>query len=246
MHCPPEQWLQIEKHVWHMRAGGHIHRLFYDSEARLGIIKCIPSRAHELVKGLFECEFIVAVRAMNVNPAPLGATKFTSANHSSREGDSTWQPVGRAPLGWPGLVIEVGYSQSLPSLGLAARWWLESRPLITTPGYNYGRVVQVILLNIIPHNHQIMIESWILGPHPGRTRNSGNRPGVAIQSQPTITLTSRFDNNTNTYVTTSPGPFPLTILWAAISENPPHAGQGNVVFGMNILQVIADGLWPRI
>ena len=91
-----------------------------------------------------------------------------------------------------------------------------------------------------------MIESWILGPYMGRTRNSGNRPGMAIQPQPTITLTSRFDNNTNTYVTTNQKPLPLTILFAAISDSLPQAGQGNVVFGMNILQWIAEALWQEI
>ena len=41
--CPPADWSEIEKHVWRMRPSTHTHRLFYDAEVRLGIIKYMPS-----------------------------------------------------------------------------------------------------------------------------------------------------------------------------------------------------------
>ena len=77
-----------------------------------------------------------------------------------------------------------------------AGWWLESRSLITRQEDIYHGVSQVILLNIVRQHQQIIIESWILGPRTGRTRNSRNWAGMATEQQPTITLTTRFNDNT--------------------------------------------------
>ena len=39
-----------------------------------------------------------------------------------------WAPGTRDRGEWPGLVLEVGYSQTFGSLRMNARWWLEKPP----------------------------------------------------------------------------------------------------------------------
>ena len=45
---------------------------------------------------------VTLLLAMNLSTAPLRSKRFTNANGSSKEGDSAWQPAGRARDGWPG------------------------------------------------------------------------------------------------------------------------------------------------
>lgn len=72
------------------------HRLSYDAEARLGIIKCMPSGPHEVLLRGLEWEMTRILQAMNLVPIGIGSKKFTNAGGSSREGDSCWRPEGRS------------------------------------------------------------------------------------------------------------------------------------------------------
>ena len=109
-------WSEIEKHVWRMRPGTHTHRLFYDAEVHLGIIKCMPSGPHELFTRKFDSHLSILLAPTGLNVGPFGAKTFTNANGSKKEGDSTWRPTNRAHDEWPKLVLEVGYSQTQSSL----------------------------------------------------------------------------------------------------------------------------------
>ena len=142
--------------MWRMRPGTHIHHLFYDAEVRLGIIKCMPRGPHEVLTRSFGYYLATLLAPTNLNVDPLGAKTFTNAIGSKKEADFSWRPTNRAYDEWPGLVLEVGYSQSQPSLRQTARWWLESRPLVTRQGGIYRGVAQVILIYIVRHPSEVL------------------------------------------------------------------------------------------
>ncbi|KAH8808991.1 hypothetical protein F5884DRAFT_882921 [Xylogone sp. PMI_703] len=90
---------------------------------------------------------------------PLGATKYTGQNESSKEGDSSFiNEVIRPNDGdWPSLVIESGYSESMPRLQNDMRWWI---------GESKGEVRIVLLVQLSPISRRIIIEKWTPRAHP--------------------------------------------------------------------------------
>ena len=243
-HCPPSSWLEIAEKISRMRPGTHTHRLSYDADARLGIVKCMPRPEHGMIIRLLEFHIMTLARQYVY---PIGSATFTNRNDSNKEPDASYMAKTRSDDEWPGLVVEVGYTQSESSLRQSARWWLESRPRIVTPVVVIHGVSQVLLLRIIRQQHIIIIESWVLGGAPPRsTRNLGNRPGLAtLQQAPTI-LTRTFNNNTNSYSTTIQGPATIPILWEAIHDTPRPAGQGNYILTKTMLHELGDDIWCRI
>ena len=243
-HCPQSYWLGIAEKISRMRPGTHTHRLSYDADARLGIVKCMPRPAHELIIRLLESHVMILARQYVL---PMGSTTFTNTNGSNKEADASFVPKTRSDDEWPGLVVEVGYSQSLPSLRQNAKWWLESRPRIVTPGVVIHGVSQVLLLKFKRQEHIIIIESWVLGgPPPRLTRNLGNRPGLATLQQAPTTLTRTFNNNTNSYSTTIQGSATIPILWEAIHDTPRPAGQGNYILTTTMLHELGNDIWLKI
>ena len=240
-HCPPSSWLEIAKKISRMKPGTHTHRLSYDADARLGIVKCMPRPEHGMITRL------LGFAVMNLTASyvfPVGPMNLINTNNSHKEPDESYRPKTRSRDEWPGLVVEIGYSQSESSLRQSARWWLESCPRIVTPGVAIHGVSQVLLVKIIRQQHIIIIESWVLGGAPPRsTRSLGNRPGVStLQQAPTI-LTRTFNNNTNSYSTTIQGPATIPILWEAIHDTPRPAGQGDYILTTARLHWLGDTFW---
>lgn len=233
-HCPLAQWLEIEKSVWRIRTSTHRRRLFYDADSRLGIIKCMPSGPHERIGGIFE--LLIARIALSQFDYVLTCSELcVNSNHSRKEPDKSYTPTTRSPGEWPSLVVEVGYSQSMMNLRRDAKWWLESQPLVVNQGMIYRGVNQVILAKIERPQRRVLVESWILGPAPPITRNSGNRRGLSILHQPTMIFTATINNGV--YTTTLQGPTTLPILWEALYDTPLPPGRGNfIIQGASIIR----------
>ena len=233
-HCLPAQWLEIEKSVWRIRTSTHRRRLFYDADSRLGIIKCMPSVPHERIVGIFDL-LIGSIALSQYDYMPTRSQLCVNSNHSRKELDGSYMPTTRDQGEWPSLVLEVGYSQSMMSLRRDAKWWLESRPLVVNQRMIHRGVNQVILAKIECPQRRVSVESWILGPAPPITWNSGNRPGLSILHQPTMTFTTTINNGV--YTTTLQGPTALPILWEALYDTPRPPGHGNfIIQGASIIR----------
>ena len=88
-HCPLARWLEIAKRISRMRPGTHIHRLSYDVDARLGIIKCIPRQGHEVLMRLLEYAIMNLIVLYAV---PTGSRIFTNAGNPQKEADASLAP----------------------------------------------------------------------------------------------------------------------------------------------------------
>jgi hypothetical protein len=184
--CPLHKWLKIE------RSSLRVHQ-FYDSMEHVGIVKLMSSPEHEAVADLFKEEITLLIRAGvgNVNVISTGSARIVNTNGSRKEPNGLWCPTQRGRTGWPGLVLEVGYSEGLNELRCDAKWWLESSPSIVLPnGISKRSVQQVLIIKVSPIPMTLTIESWVLEPTPHMTRNRGNRGGIAQIEYPTTTLTT--------------------------------------------------------
>jgi hypothetical protein len=150
----------------------------------------------------------------------------------------------RGPNGWPGLVLEVGFSEELNELRRDAKWWLESSPAIILPNRISKREVhQVIIIKASPSSMTLTIESWVFGPAPRTTRNQGNRGGTAVRERPTTTLTTAITNGFA--VTQVAGAHTLSIKWEALFDRAPAAGQVDIVMTTPTLQQLANIFWAE-
>jgi hypothetical protein len=176
--------------------------------------------------------------------AHIGARRFVNPTGSRKEPDASWRPMTRGPNGWPGLVLEVGFSEGLNELRRDAKWWLESSPAIFMPnGISKREVRQVIIFQASLSSTSLTIESWVFGPAPRITRNQGNRGGIAVRERPTTTLTTAITNGFS--VTQVAGPPILSIIWEVLFDCAPGAGQGDIVMITPTLQRLANIFWAQ-
>ena len=90
------------------------------------ILKCMPGMPHETAGRTFYIQVLFKITAIpghnTLSVASVGATRFEAPGKRSKEAVETIMPWTRPPSGWPSLVFEVGYSESLPALLCDARW----------------------------------------------------------------------------------------------------------------------------
>lgn len=111
------------------------------------------------------------------------------------EGDSSGGPYPERafPGGWPTLVIEAGYSQSLTSLRMRKDWWFSAS----------DHQVKIVLLVKFGHQDrpEILIEKWEEEPRDDRPGATTTRFAAALQSRlrQSITITRDTAMNTVSY-----------------------------------------------
>lgn len=166
-------------------------RFFYFAEQKY-LIVTIPTRSHEELHSPLEAWFLFEVGRMGL----LSSWRRTSAgrfpNHpptgSSGEGDAGGQPLParRRKDAWPTLVIESGYSQTLPSLRMKMRRWF------TLSGHE---VKIVLLIKAFPRSREkrVMFEQWqerrLAPPRPGATgTRSQSSNGMSAECIQTINV----------------------------------------------------------
>jgi len=87
-----------------------------------------------------------------------------STNSRAKEADKALKPRTRGPNGFPSLVIEVGYSESLAELRCDASWWLIG---------SGGATLMVIIIEISRTPLSLKVECWTMTANPNaRTRRS--------------------------------------------------------------------------
>jgi hypothetical protein len=110
--------------------------------------------------------------------------------------DRTRKPYN---LTWPGLAVEVGFSEGLAALGCDAKWWLESSHTLMQPNGILKIVVeQVVIVKVSLDPMALTIESWELAPIPHITRNRGSRGGIAQRQNLVTILTTVITNGAAT------------------------------------------------
>lgn len=129
-------------------------RLHYDEIKEILIIKLMSLGVLEVSHTYLSDMMKETIWAMGIRSGtllPVGATRYKAA-HSSKEGDSSFQPRSRDPkTDWPSLVFEAGLSESLPRLQLDARWWLESAN---------SQVKIVVLIAVNEAIPRITVQKW--------------------------------------------------------------------------------------
>jgi hypothetical protein len=230
------------------KTGKHTRMTHYTETDEL-IIK-LPTEEHETAHVSFAKKVNRKLEGMGLPEDSLyglGATKFVGSS-SSKEGDSAYKPLCRPGKGqWPTLVVEAGYSETLPKLRADAEWWLIN---------SGGDVKIVIVIWIEPASRSLLIEQWCM-PLP-----------LALRSGPVTRArsTSNANANTNTKVPVKtqeltviqdppiphpPGTIPtytvtgapLTLEFEKLLLRAPVPPAGNVIFTAADLQAWAERYW---
>lgn len=132
-------------------------RLFYEQQ-RSALIITLPTSSHELLHRWLDERIGIRVYAMGMYDQldVVGAATYVTTSGgslgTSLEGDSCRRPSSRSGSdGWPVLVIEAGYSQTIQQLRRRAQaWFLAS---------NF-EVKIVILAKMIATRGHIVLEKW--------------------------------------------------------------------------------------
>lgn len=106
------------------------YRLTLDTRHRRGVIRIMPSGAHERVTRSFSNELVVKLLEMGIRPRDYtmnSATRY-HGNSCDKEADESLTPSRDTSTDteWPSLVIETGLSESEAQLRADAYWWFSN------------------------------------------------------------------------------------------------------------------------
>ncbi|KAG0643358.1 hypothetical protein HOY80DRAFT_1020245 [Tuber brumale] len=174
----------------------NIARFTYENAVESLIIRLMPGAAHERTAIDFYLTLIENISSIPGHSIrsirSVGCTQFQVPGRRSKQGDAGLMPATRQrETDWPSLMIEVGYSESLPLLRCDAQWWLLN---------SGGQTRMVIVMKIKRNPNAMRIECWEMIPprYPRVTRSGqlvGPRPGFRqsfdIDNLGTVTPTGR-------------------------------------------------------
>ncbi|EPE03013.1 dead deah box dna helicase [Ophiostoma piceae UAMH 11346] len=228
---------------------GRKYRLFYLSDVSCLIIT-VPTFKHETIHRMLWFEILLQVVQMGLEGdwAETGGTTYPGPAGSSGEWDSGGFPWSQRRRGdWPTLVVESGYTQTMPSLYAKMRWCFSTSD---------HQVKVVILAKIVRSEVRIHIEMWqevVLRPGATATRWATGAGLGAPQPRcmqtvdvcwaglvpfPQASQAARMD----------PGSFsvaggPLTIDFALVFLRAPAMVEHDLVVADDDLKVLAVRLW---
>lgn len=115
------------------------YRLTLDTQHQQGVIRIMPSGAHERVTRSFSNELVLKLFEMGIRPRDYTMNSATRYHGKScdKEADESLTP-SRNPSDdndWPSLVIETGLSESEAQLRTDAHWWFSNS------GYQVNTVI---------------------------------------------------------------------------------------------------------
>lgn len=206
--------------------------MFYENE-QLGIIKIISGFAHEASTAHLQCEIWVHMLAMGVhrNEGAWGMSATHRGTSAGKQPDHQFLPEPRWPRncqlhGWPTLVIETGFTESLQRVRQDAKWWFS----------NSNGDVKCVLLVLIPRRSKMArLEKWEMVPtnldgHRTRARarqlsqfavsSTGRHPPVMSEPQVVQAISI-----TETEATGAP----LVLNFEALMCRAPEMGEGDIV-----------------
>ncbi|KAL7275441.1 hypothetical protein RUND412_001613 [Rhizina undulata] len=145
-------------------------RVWYEQDANAAIIRFMPSPIHNTTTPEFYHYIINRVQQILghdfFSMCLVGTSRFHVPGKGNKEGDGGMKCATRkGSTTWPNLMIEVGYSETLPQLQMNAKWWLIN---------SQGLTRMVILINVTAHPNSLHFEVWKLQENPNRriTRQS--------------------------------------------------------------------------
>jgi hypothetical protein len=211
------------------------YRLTLDTQHRQGVIRIIPSGAHERVTQSFTSELVLKLFEMGLSPRDYtlnAATRYHGIS-CDKEADQSLTPLSNpSDNDWPSLVIETGLSESEAQLRTDAHWWFSNS------GYQVNMVIlfriqrsperRVILklYNLRPTKPRITralqaeVERSLLSNHttPQTVSPTVPRPHLAAKE---IVVTSRNVQNA-----------PLELEFESVMRRPPapNTRERNITF----------------
>ncbi|KAJ5477477.1 hypothetical protein N7539_007621 [Penicillium diatomitis] len=215
------------------------YRLTLDTQHQQGVIRIIPSKAHERVTQSFSNKLVLKLFEIGINSDDytMNSAARYYGNSCEKEADESLTPLGNPSEGnpsedndWPSLVIETGLSESEAQLRTDAYWWFSNS------GY---QVNMVILFHIqrsperrvtlklyhlrptrITRGLQAEIEHSLLFNHttPQTVSSIALRPHLAAKE---IIITSRSVENA-----------PLELEFESVMRRPPapNTNERNIIF----------------
>ncbi|KAL4895672.1 hypothetical protein BDV59DRAFT_172930 [Aspergillus ambiguus] len=132
----------------------------FEWEGTTGLIKVIPSAAHESLLNDFSSKVATELQNMGINWPDrrwIGTTTYKPGN-KGKAADQAFTPPSRRVTqgqtrGWPTLVVEVGVSDSMPKLRSNAKFWLNN---------SNGQTRFIILISV--KRARVTFEKWMLMP----------------------------------------------------------------------------------
>ena len=212
------------------------YRLTLDIQHQQGVIRIMPSKAHERVMRLFSNKLVLKLFEMGIDPDDytMNSASRYRGRTCEKEADESLTP-SRNPSednDWPSLVIETGLSESEAQLRTDAHWWFSNS------GYQVNMVilfhlqrsperrVTLKLYHLRPTTPRITrglqaeVEHSLLSDHttPQTVSSTALRPHLAAKE---IIITSRSAKNT-----------PLELEFESVMRRPPapNTNERNIIF----------------
>ena len=206
----------------------------------------VPTRIHEaLHKGIYNALlFELSRRGIESRWADIGASTYPGGGNDRDdrgEGDSAGGPdPERASLGgWPTLVVEAGFSQSLTRLRARKDWWFSAS----------DHQVKIVLLVKFGHQNrpEILIEKWEEEPRDNRPGATTTRFAAALQSllRQSITITRHTAMNTVSYQVAR-GALVLSFRLLFLVRNPSIQEGGDIIITVPQLVEFARRTWRLV
>ncbi|KAK4141890.1 uncharacterized protein C8A04DRAFT_38796 [Dichotomopilus funicola] len=219
---------------------GRGFRLSYISPLTEKMLITIPSRPHEAAHENIHKFIMFRIYGMGLDDrwSTEGATRYKSSEiqGSGSEPDKAGKPIPERPEdGWPTLVIEAGYSQSMASLRATMEWWFRA---------SNHEVKIVLLIKVNQIQQSLVIERWE-EVHPtarlGATTTRSVSP-LRPDCRQEITITKDTSSNPATYQVNSTD---LVLPFRLLFLREPGPQEGDIVVTTAELQRCAAKVWYR-
>jgi hypothetical protein len=151
------------------------------------------------------------------------------------EGDSTGgpRPARSGRTAWPTLVIEAGYSQSMPQLHRHMQWWFSA------PNHEV-KIVLLVKFHPVAQQQRIVLEKWVETAQRETRRTPGLRPHLSQ----TITIYEEPANEaTGTPATYTAVGGALRLEFRLLLLRAPGPGKGDIVVTVAQLEDYAARVW---
>ncbi|KAK3358636.1 hypothetical protein B0T24DRAFT_540311 [Lasiosphaeria ovina] len=202
----------------------------YNANSRILIIT-IPTDIHEVLHlGLYTPYLRSTTEESWKN---IGSARFRAdqghPGGDGAEGDSTGGPwPERAGAGnWPTLVIESGYSETLPELYKDMQWWFRT---------SNHEVKIVILAKFDDQQHHILLEKW-------EEEISSPQGAITRMKRQSITITRDETTNPVSYNVTRGA---LVLGFRLLFLRDPGPQEGDFVLSIQDLQLYVEKVWAEL
>lgn len=220
-------------------------------EGQCGLIKVIPSGAHDVITGRVVIAINEVLSSMGVSLADgdwMRATTYRPTTGRGKEADDCFVPPSRcntqvAQTGWPTFVIETGMSESLSQLRQDARNWFAD---------SEGKVRLVLVIGI--KDHRVDLELWQLAPLGAplpltRLYIEGlcaQFPNIPPTSHQPASIQQPYCAQEVTITPRTVDGAPLYIPFVSIFDRLPTGGEGDIVLTDAACRTITRRFWSTV